>query len=491
MISAYLWILVLLAAGLQYVNGEQSSSDSGMSESAPPTPPAQPDQSSAGLEPLLLTPLIENCSYEEARKKSEVELLKNMSINAHSGYITVNQTINLFFLLVVGERNDSSEPLLLWTQGGPGLSALFGQFLENGPVAITESGNLSRRYNTLQRNMSVIYLDLPVGAGFSFTTNNASYAQKLEDIVSSVKEFLTQFLQLFDYYKDRHFYLGGESYGARYSVAVADWLLKNPKSVPLSLKGVISGSGFLGPVLDIADSSEFLYQMSMVNEAGKLQFQQQFQAMKAVAANASIALFAVQMLSTTIFTNPLTPTLFQNLTFFNDHASPIFTERPLIMYACILFFNSTLFRQQFHVGNIPFQYNNPLLLASFAPDWLREISPMVENVLNKSSMLFYMGQMDTLFPAVNQKTYLATLNWTHAQEYLKAPRTLWSKPSKRYGADGYTKKVHQFTEALVLGMSHYGAAEKPDEVYYLITDFVASSSRSADDNKASEGAETS
>lgn len=490
MISAYLWILVLLAAGLQYVNGAQSPGETEVVQRDSEAPPAQAVPSSADLNPLFLTPLIINCSYDEARKKSEVELLKNMSINAHSGYITVNETINLFFLLVVGERNDSSEPLLLWTQGGPGLSALFGQFLENGPVAITENGTLSRRDNTLQKNMSVLYVDIPVGAGFSFTQDNASYARTLEDIIFSVREFLDQFLQLFDYYKNRNFYLGGESYGARYSVAVANWLLSNPGNVSLNLKGVVSGSGFLGPVLDIADSSEFLYQMSMMTESGKAEFKAQFQKMKMLAANSSTAHLALYMLSTTIFTSPVTPTLFQNLTFFNDHASPIFTERPLIMYACVVFFNSTLFRQQFHVGNIPFQYNNPLLLASFAPDWLREISPMVENVLNKSSMLFYMGQMDTLFPAVNQKTYLASLNWTHAEEYRNATRTLWSKPNKYYGADGYTKKVHQFTEALVLGMSHYGAAEKPDEAYYLITEFVASSSRSTNDIKASEGAGT-
>lgn len=486
MISAYLWILVLLAAGLQYVNGEQSNSETATPESAQETPPAQPDQSSAVLEPLFLTPFIINCSYEEARNKSEVQLFKSMGINAHSGYITVNETINLFFLLVVGERNDSSEPLLLWTQGGPGLSALFGHFLENGPVAITESGNLTLRNNTLQKNMSVIYLDIPVGAGFSFTLNNASYARTLEDIIFSVTEFLRQFLEVFDYYKNRNFYLGGESYGARYSVAVADWLLLNPKNVSLSLKGVISGSGFLGPVLDIADSSEFLYQMSMMNESGKLTFEQQFQQMKVLAANMSTAQLAVYMLSRTIFTNPATPTLFQNLTLFNDHASPVFTERPFIMYVCVGFLNSTLFRQNFHVGNIPFQYNNPLLLASFASDWLREISPMVEHVLNKSSMLFYMGQMDTLFPSVNQKTYLATLNWTHAEDYRNTARKPWYKPNKLYGADGFTRKVNDFTEALVLGMSHYGAAEKPDEVYYLVTEFVASSSSSSNDNKASE-----
>lgn len=481
-------LLLVLAAGLPHTLGSESTdvpSDKAEAESAP----NEHDKSLLKLEPLFLTPLIINCSYEEARERSIVQLFRNMGVNAHSGYITVNKTINVFFLLVVGERNSSDEPLLLWTQGGPGLSALFGHFLENGPFAITEGGNLTRRSNTLQKNMSVIYVDLPVGAGFSFTTNNASYAKNLEDIISCVMDFLNQFLQVFNYYENRSFYLGGESYGARYSVAVADYMLMNPGNVSLILKGVISGSGFLGPVLDIADSSKFLYQMSMVNEWGRDQFAAQFQKMKLVAANASIALYAVKMLSATIFTSTTTPTLFQNLTLFNDHASPFFTERPMIMYICVGLLNSTFMRQQLHVGNIPFQYNNPLLLESLAPDWLRDISRMVENVLNKSSMLFYMGQMDTLFPSVNQKAYLATLNWTYADEYRNASRELWSKPGKHYGADGFVKKVHNFMEALVLGMSHYGSAEKPDEAYYLIVDFVNSTLKNEKEEDSSGDAE--
>lgn len=476
MILASLWTLLVLAAGLQDARGSESPGEVGTVDNGKQDS-AMPSQSPAESRPLFLTPLIENCSYEEARQKSIVKLFQGMGVNAHSGYITVNKTINLFFLLVVGPKNDSSEPLLLWTQGGPGLSSLFGLFLQNGPVAISEYGNFSLRTNTLQKNMSVIYLDLPVGAGFSFTEVQTAYPHSLEDVIFSVREFLAQFLQLFDYYKGRDFYLGGESYGARYSVAVADWLLLNPGNVSLNLCGVISGSGFLGPVLDIADSGDFLYQMSMMNSSQRDEFKKQFQAMRYVAANASIALYAVKMLSNTIFTNPVNRTLFQTLTSYNDHASPLFTERPSIMYTCVYVFNTSTFKNQIHVGEIGFQYNNPYLLSSFAPDWLRDINHMVENVLNKSSMLFYIGQIDALFPSVNQQAYLSKLNWAHADQYREATRTRWSKPNKVYGADGFIKIVPHLTEALVLGMSHYGAAEKPDEVYYLVTSFVASSSK--------------
>uniref|UniRef100_A0A131YHZ2 Serine carboxypeptidase lysosomal cathepsin a n=1 Tax=Rhipicephalus appendiculatus TaxID=34631 RepID=A0A131YHZ2_RHIAP len=477
-VSPYVGILIILVLSLQSIDGADSSDQTEQDNPESAAPPVLlPSPGLPELEPLFLTPFIKNCSYDDAREKSKVKLFESMGINAHSGYITVNDTINIFFLLVVGETNDSSEPLLLWTQGGPGLSALFGQFLQNGPVAINETGGFIKRHNTLQKNMSVIYADIPVGAGFSFTADNASYAKSLEDVIFSVRELLDQFLQLFSYYKGRNFFLGGESYGARYSVAVADWMLLNSGNLSLNYKGVISGSGFLGPVLDIADSSKFLYQMSMVDAAGRDRFAQEFQKMRLVAANKSIALLAVKMLSTTIFTSDETPTLFQNLTLFNDHASPIFTKRPSIMFTCVYVLNLTYTRAQLHVGNIPFQYNNPLLLKSFAADWLREISPMVENVLNKSSLLFYMGQMDTLFPSVNQKAYLAKLNWTHADVYRNTRRQLWRKPDRFYGDDGYIKKVEQFTEVVLLGMSHYGSAEKPDEVYHLITKFVAESSQ--------------
>uniref|UniRef100_A0A224Z4A1 Serine carboxypeptidase lysosomal cathepsin a n=1 Tax=Rhipicephalus zambeziensis TaxID=60191 RepID=A0A224Z4A1_9ACAR len=487
MISASVWTLLIIAAGHHYVLGSEPSDGPSESEqvSDSPQPQLLPDTNA-----LFLTPLIDDCKYHEAREQSRVPDFLQVNVTAHSGYITVNRTAGsyFFFVLTEVEGNSSTAPLLLWTQGGPGLSSLFGLFLENGPWAVEMYSNLTPyarpRMNTLQKNMSVLYVDVPVGAGFSFTNDSQNgYPKSLEDIVEHMVEFLQQFLMVFSEYRGRDFYLGGESYGARYSVAVAEQLLKDPKNVTLKYRGVISGSGFLGPVLDIAESSSFLYQMSMVNESGRDTFKKQFELMKALAANQSTVQSALYLLISTIFTNPDTPTLFQNVTYFNDHASPMFTERPLIMYACVKFLNSSTFKNLIHVGETNFQYNNKLLLRSFASDWLRDINSMVETVLNKSSMLFYIGQLDTLFPSVNQQTYLETLKWVHAAEYNRTPRELWSKPGA-YGGDAYIKKVDNFTQAVVLGMSHYSSAEKPDEVYYLINEFVAGLSSSPKDEEA-------
>lgn len=486
MISPYLWRVLVLAAILQYVHRSEANSEESTNSDQEPSSGStgQPSVQPEDTLPLFLTPYIERCDYDTAKIKSKVQFFQYMAnVSAYSGLITVNKTYNssLFFLFLLAEGNSSTAPILLWTQGGPGLSSLFGQFLENGPIAFDGKPNVSIRTNTLQKNMSIIYLDVPIGSGFSFTEKvPEGYSTSLEDITRDVMEFLKQFFELFYEYQNRDFYLAGESYGARYSMAIANQLLSDKKNLPLNLKGTIGGNGFLGPVLQTADSSEFLYQTSMLDEKGRAAFAFRFEMMRQMAQTEN-ATMVPYILLTTIFADPTGAkrSVFQNLTFYNDHASPLYTQRPLHMLMCFVFLNQSVYlRRQIHVGdNATFRYGDQVLLTRLAADWLRDISEMTQRVLNESRVLLYTGQIDALFPSVKQRDYLATLNWTRAEEYRKAPRSLWRPPfwNDYMGYAGFIKKVPSFTEAVLLGMSHYGAADKPAETYYLITEFIANS----------------
>uniref|UniRef100_A0A131YBU5 Serine carboxypeptidase n=1 Tax=Rhipicephalus appendiculatus TaxID=34631 RepID=A0A131YBU5_RHIAP len=500
MLSSWIWSLSVLAVGLQHLHGSHADEDVSHPET-PPNQESQPIINPTDTEPLFLTPLIDDCNYTEAREKSKIPSFLLANVTAHSGYITVNKTANsnLFFLLTEVEGNKTA-PLLLWTQGGPGLSALFGLLLENGPFAFdiyaNGSPNVHPRYNTLQKDMSVLYLDLPVGAGFSFTNDTVhGYPTKLEDIVLHVVEFLRQFLSVFSEYTNRDFYLAGESYGARYSVAIASWMLNYPQNVSLALKGVIGGNGFLGPVLYVADSSEFLYQMSMLDNNGRTTFANKFVELRSLAesGNTTLKLYALQQLFETIFAKQnATPTLFQNLTLYNDHASPLKTERPLFMIVCYLFLSMNTTKIMLHAGaDAHFQIYNEDLVKNFASDWLRDITDMNEHVLNKTNVLLYTGQIDALFPSVNQRTYFKRLNWTYRDQYKAADRYPWKPYEKYYGFAGYMTTVETFKEIVLLGMSHYGAVDKPDETYYLIREFVNNASNVKTPPKAPETTATS
>uniref|UniRef100_L7MBD7 Putative serine carboxypeptidase n=1 Tax=Rhipicephalus pulchellus TaxID=72859 RepID=L7MBD7_RHIPC len=442
-------------------------------------------------EPLLLTPYINNSEYEEAKKASQVDLFKKYNVTAYSGFITVNSTCNnsLFFLFVVAEGNSSDTPVVLWTQGGPGLSALLGEFLQNGPVAYDlPTNSTTLRANTLQKNASIIYLDLPAGAGYSYKDTRDGYSKSLNDITIDAMEFLRQFFRLFWEYKSRPFYVAGESYAARYSVSIADSILKGRSEESIPLKGVIGGNGFLGPILDISDSTEFMYQLSMLNDTGRFEFWKRFLTLRAMAKNMSLIEFVPYMLAQTIFTN-ITPTFFQDWTLYNDYMSPLYTERSLSMLACLEYLNSSYIRKELHIGDaVPFQYYNMDLIYDLAPDYLKNIDSLVTNVLENTSVLLYTGQLDKLFPSVNQRNYLMSLKWAGSKEYSESKRCPWSPqtPTPYYGYAGFLRKSRNFTDALLLGMSHYGSAEKPDEMYYLMGEFIVNTSAVANEVSQNE-----
>jgi hypothetical protein len=58
-------------------------------------------------------------------------------------------------------------PVVIWLQGGPGGSSMFGLLELHGPIQVTEDPSLSGKINpyswTKQANM--LYIDNPVGAG--------------------------------------------------------------------------------------------------------------------------------------------------------------------------------------------------------------------------------------------------------------------------------------------------------------------------------------
>ncbi|KAL3188217.1 hypothetical protein MRX96_023963 [Rhipicephalus microplus] len=136
------------------------------------------------------------------------------SLEAYSGFIPVDNLQDgsfssyLFFLHIKSEKNSDKKPLLLWLQGGPGKSALHGQFLENGPLGMTFLGTLYKRRHTLLKQFNIIYLDQPVGAGYSFDKRH-KYPSSLQEVSTHLMTFMRRFLRLFHEYKRRDFFIAG------------------------------------------------------------------------------------------------------------------------------------------------------------------------------------------------------------------------------------------------------------------------------------------
>ena len=66
------------------------------------------------------------------------------------------------YLLWLAQNGNKDAPLMLWLQGGPGGSSLFGLFNENGPLVVDSSGKVSLRKVTWNTDYHMLYIDNPV-----------------------------------------------------------------------------------------------------------------------------------------------------------------------------------------------------------------------------------------------------------------------------------------------------------------------------------------
>uniref|UniRef100_A0A023FMQ7 Putative carboxypeptidase vitellogenic-like protein n=1 Tax=Amblyomma cajennense TaxID=34607 RepID=A0A023FMQ7_AMBCJ len=210
----------------------------------------------------------------------------------------------------------------------------------------------------------------------------------------------------------------------------------------------------------------------------------QFDIMKHLGGQKNIT--AVLLLFATISASedPRYPkTLFQNLTLYNSHASPLYTERPPSMLMSLYLANHSSFKIAIHAGaDSTIEYANMTLLERLMGDAMVDITDKVEYVLNNTRVLFYTGQLDALFPTPNSLAYLEKLKWTHSEQYLTANRALWHPYGTHLdvpggqplpiSAAGYTKSAGNFTSAVVLGMGHYAGFDTPDQVCRLIMQFI-------------------
>ena len=85
-------------------------------------------------------------------------------------YLQINHRKSEFYTktpISYCKYNPDTSPVLLWLQGGPGGSSLFGLFNEHGPFKVKSDNTLEPRSTTWALTHNMIYIDNPVGTGMS------------------------------------------------------------------------------------------------------------------------------------------------------------------------------------------------------------------------------------------------------------------------------------------------------------------------------------
>ncbi|KAG8556327.1 hypothetical protein GDO81_018029 [Engystomops pustulosus] len=121
---------------------------------------------------------------------------------------------------------------------------MFGLFVEHGPYVVTKNLTLVHREFSWTNTYSVLYIDNPVGTGFSFTRDDRGYVVNQDDVGRDLYSALTQFFQIFPEYQKNEFYATGESYAGKYVPAIGYYIhTHNPTAkVKINFKGIAIGA---------------------------------------------------------------------------------------------------------------------------------------------------------------------------------------------------------------------------------------------------------
>ncbi|CAN7976814.1 unnamed protein product, partial [Ixodes persulcatus] len=240
-----------------------------------------------------------------------------------------------------------------------------------------------------------------------------------------------------------------------------------------TLSGLILGAGFLAPIVDLMDSPEFLYQTSLLNDAGRRIFNKTFATIREFSKwNTSVALY---LLSTTVF-NLRTDgqkSLFQNLTGFTVQRSALYSILPPVAEAYTQYVNTSQFKESLHVP-LYFQINSlkPIVALMLSGDFFTDIQEKFQSALDYQNILLYTGQVDALFPSTNFRKHFSTLKWTKKEAFERAGRNTWSTCGDSLGVAGYIESITNFSYAVVLRAGHHTTLDEPSSVYHLTSSFI-------------------
>ncbi|XP_028084255.1 serine carboxypeptidase-like 18 isoform X3 [Camellia sinensis] len=183
--------------------------------------------------------------------------------------------VQLFYYFVESQRNPAQDPLMLWLTGGPGCSCLTAFFYESGPVYFEFEGykgglpTLRLNEYTWTQRANILYVDAPVGTGFSYSESQEGYYVDDYKSAKQIYEFLRKWLKSHPEFLENNLYIGGDSYsGIIVPMVVQEIIDGNElgRQPNMNLKGYILGNPVTDSYVDVNSRIPFAHRLTLISE---------------------------------------------------------------------------------------------------------------------------------------------------------------------------------------------------------------------------------
>ncbi|CAD0204176.1 unnamed protein product [Chrysodeixis includens] len=423
-------------------------------------------------EPLYLTPYLRRGTIGLAQNISRVSLTEEMGITSHAGFFTINNQshTNMFFWYFPPFSKCHTAPIILWVQGGAGGSSLYGLFREVGPLMVKKRHKiLERKYHWALKH-HLIFIDNPVGTGFSYTECPASYCTSAFCVANDLYKTLLQFFILFPSLNRNDFYIAGESYAGKF-VPLLGWVIHNENKKmrynrTINLKGMAISSPYCDPINQL-DYGNYLYQHGLIDDR-ELNTFLKYQIRIAVALKKKHWIMANVLMDRMMEGQVTRYSLFKHYTGYNYYLNFLESEPRLDLLQFLSVLHEDDVRRSIHVGGLRF-HDGEAAQVMLALDMMQSVAPLISELLSHYQFLFYNGQLDIIVAYPLTVNFLRNLKFSAASDYSRARRRVWKVDNE---VAGYVKLAGNLTEALVRNAGHLVSQDQPKWTLDLITRFI-------------------
>lgn len=416
---------------------------------------------------------------------------------SYAGLLPINRSqLNLFFWYFPPQVATAETSLIVWLQGGPGSSSAIGLFYELGPFSLSRSpGTAPGTWKLLNRNTSwntnhhLLFIDQPIGTGFSINTVNESltkvnqftspskqrdvptyengFATNQKAIAVDLLNFLNNFYEYFPSTKSLNLFITGESYAGKYIPNIATEILNfnnESKMEKIPLAGIAIGDGFTDPLTQVTCHAPQLLALGFVNS---------FQAEKISLLSSKIAYLirAEQWKSAHEIRSTLLSYI-ENVTgslnLYDFRKGNVANDWSL-MYD---FMNESATKQALHLPvSFEFYSQKKFVFGHLYLEFLQSAAHLFPRILNSHvKVLLFQGQMDLREGIMSQTQWINSIDWTGQSGYLNAPRHHWLTKSGNLA--GFITRYNELSKYELLNAGHLAAMDQPVVVLEMMENFI-------------------
>jgi vitellogenic carboxypeptidase-like protein len=332
----------------------------------------------------------------------------------------------------------------------------------------------------------VLFLDQPIGTGYSTSGSDSSYATSEEDVADDLYFFLMKWFDQYKQYSNVPLFLTGESYAGHYIPAFGFKILTENDNIAhtgnpfVNLQGVAIGDGLTDPCSQVEAGPRAAYDFGLVDL-------KTYASAKEVAVRTSLACAKQDWAAAHDLREEMESTVLDACGI-NKYDVRTFDSYDPIFDRMDVYLNQPEAKKMLHVPqDVPFM-TDAQVPTKLYDDVMQSQKDKFPLMLERIRVLLYQGQFDWKDGPFSNEKWLERISWSGKEGYMAARRQRWRIKDDVEGSStslaGWVQTYGSLTEVVVNGAGHLAPMDQPQRLYQMITTFVQNEQFLTDDGGA-------